>query len=284
MSAENPSATEIIEAEAKSKRRDVQDIAHDDTIGVLFTRIHAVGSRAIYRCNVQTQTFFDKGNKDSGNDDLGVPYVKTAAETSIARGRTTPNKQAMAITGITLAARGVRVVADADTFGTLGALAGNPDFVAFREGKMELIDRAGLVLPFELGGHPGFLENVLDCIRPRAVLLPKFGQKVSGDPIRADRVPCGDATSGLRAAGMPETFNKFKLPIGFLWQPDNSDADSEFALDLTIPKAFLLTVNTPECGFNTGENPAFPAIPNFVADLTVRVHGRAVAPTSANAG
>lgn len=283
MSAENPNAQEIIEAQAKNKRRDVQDIAHDDTIGVLFTLIHRVGSKSLFKCDVQKQVFFDKGTKDGGNDDLGIPYIKTNAETSLEKGRNTPNKQAMAITGITLSARGVRAVIDSTTFGTLGALATNADFIAFRKGEIEMVDRAGLVLPYEIGGHPGFLENVLDCIRPRAVLKPKFGTKVSGDPIRADRVPCGDATSGLRAAGAPETYNRLKLPIGFLWQPDNSDADSDFAMELEIPKRFLLTVNTPAVGFNTGDA-AFCQVDKFMADLTLRVHGRAVAPTSGNAG
>ena len=284
MSADNPNATEIVEAAAKNARRDVQDIAHDDTIGITLTQLFQVGSRAIYLCKAQKRTFFEQGSKDSANDDLGVPYVKTEAETSITKGRQTPNKQAMAITGISLARRGVRVVLNYQTLGTIGDLANIPEFIAFRSGNMEMIDRSGAFLPFELGGHPGFLEDVLDTIRSRAVIVPKFGSKVSGDPIRADRIPCGDASSGLRAAGSPETFNRLKLPIGYLWQPDNANADSEFAMEMSIPKPFLIAANMPACGFNTAEIAAYPQVLVAQVDFTLRVHGRAVAPTSGNAG
>lgn len=284
MSAEFPTAREILEAEAKAQRRDVQDIAHDDTIGVTMKRLFRLGSKHLFLVPKQTKIFFDQGTSQSQNDDLGIPYVKTAAETSLGQGRKTPNKQAMAIEAISLVRRGVRVLADSTSFGTIGALAGIPEFVAFRRGEIELIDRAGLILPFEMGGHPGFLEDVLDTIRSRAVLTPLFGRKVQGDPIRADRVPCGDASTGLRAAGSPENFNKYKLPIGIIWRPENASADSEFAFELDIPKPFLVAVNAPAVAFNTGTEPSYVDIETCMVDLTLRVIGRAMAPTSGNAG
>lgn len=285
MSADNPTALEIIEAEAKGLRRDVQDIAHDDTIGVLLTLLYKLDGKSIYVCDVQDHTFFDQGSKDGGSDDLGIPYVKTAAETSIRKGRETPNKQSMAITALSLSRRGARATFSAPSLGTVETTLGLlPQFQAFVAGQMEMIDRAGLVLPFEIGGHPGFLEDVFDSIRSRAVITPKFGEKVSGDPIRADRIPCGDATSGLRAAGSPETFNRLKLPLGYIWRPDNSSADSQFGMEIKIPKAFLYAVNTPAFGFNVSGTPAYASPTKVMIDFTLRVHGRAISPTSGNAG
>jgi hypothetical protein len=285
MSQDNPTAEEIIESEAKGQRRETQHIAHDDTVGIAIRRVFRLGSKHLFYVPEQTKIFFGQGTSENGNDDLGVPYRKTAAETSLSKGKETPNKQAMAITGLSLSRRGVRAKIDQASLGTVGGLLTVTDFTKVLTGDMELIDRAGLILPFELGGHPGFLEDVLDAIRSRAVLIPKFGTKVEGDPIRADRVPCGDATSGLRAAGMPENFNRYKLPIGFLWRPSNASADSEFTVKLVIPKPFFVTVNAPECAFNTdAENPAYADVDTAMIDFTLRAHGKAIAPVSGNAG
>lgn len=281
MSVEAPTALEIVEAEAKAQRCDIQDVGHDDTVGITLHQLARAGSRHIFICRAQKKTFFDAGTSDSKNDALGIPYRKTPAETSLQNGRETPNKQTMAVTAFSLARRGVRVRIDTTSLGTHG-LGGLSEFNDACKGDIEIIDRAGLILPFEFGGHPGFLEDVMDAVRSRAVLTPKFGRKVSGDPIRADRIPCGDATSGLRAAGTPENFNRYKLPVGYVWRQSNAKSDSEFAVEIEIPKPFLFTVNAPAFAFASAET--YADIDVVEVDFTLRAIGRAYSPVGINAG
>lgn len=279
------SAEAIIMQEAAKDRVDIQHLAHDDTMGValVLVDVDPATGRAVYECPAQKIDFFAFGTDDSFNDRLG-PYKKTAAETSLSKGRETPNKSNMAITGLSMARRGIRTKVETADLGDVRAgLANSESWKAMLRGEIEIIDRSGLFLPFEFGGHPGFLEDVLDGIRSRGVFTPKFGKKTSGDPIRADRIPCGDATSGLRAAGDPMNMNRYSLPIGYLWRASNKSQDSEFSLQLEITKAFLLTVNCPRFGLNDGDPVKYVAPPVIMVDFTTRVHGKSASPVSTNA-
>lgn len=280
------SAEAIIMKEAAESKVDIQHLAHDDTMGValVLVDVDPTTGRAVYKCPEQKVDFFAFGTDDAFSDLLG-PYKKTAAETSLQKGRETPNKSNMAITGLSMARRGIRTkVLAADLGDVRAALANDATWKAMLNGETEIIDRSGLFLPFEFGGHPGFLEDPLDAIRSHAVFTPKFGKKTSGDPIRADRIPCGDATSGLRAAGDPMNMNRYSLPIGYLWRASNKSQDSDFSLQLEITKAFLITVNCPKMGLNDGDPIRYVAPPIVMVDYTTRVHGKSASPVSTNAG
>ena len=281
-----PSARAYVLGQKKGTKQDVSFVGIEDTIGVLLERVarKSADGRTLWRVPIQTIDGFATGTDQAESDKLGVSYKKTQAETSLLKGRETPSASAIAIEGVSLARRGVRVKIDAnspelgngiDSFFT-------PYLAEINSGTAEVIDRAGLMLPFELGGHPGFLEDVMNEIRSRMVFQPKIARKEKGEPIRCDRIPCGDATSGLRAAGDPLNANRFKLPTGLVWMPNGQGADADFSVQFIIPRAFYFTMNSPQFGFNDGDPVGYPNYEKALVEFTVRLHGLSLAPPSVN--
>jgi len=188
----------------------------------------------------QQVIFFSYGIGDQ--IDLGGTAFQTAseAETNLAKGTSTNGAQDFVIEGVGFHCRGMRVqyptgaipytqVTDAAVQQML--LGNNPIF-----------DPAAIIMPPQ-GQSPFNLENgIFQSLLGQCSLTFLFDQQRIEKIGTLDILPQAGAQSMLRANGVPENSNRYRIPEGYLWRKDGLD-DCELTVTATLRNDVVIPIN-----------------------------------------
>jgi hypothetical protein len=147
---------------------------------------------------------------------------------------------------------------------------------AFR-GNLPVVDPGGVLLPAQIGSPFNLEDEVFEAIKPQCAIEFEWDRSKVIKIGTLDEIPEGGAKSFLHASGDPRTDNRYKIPEGYLWRKQGR-SDSEFVVRGTIERTLVMPIFlvTPDSGALT-KLPAF-----FYTDISVRLHGLAVAEISQN--
>lgn len=193
----------------------------------------------VFRKN-QVVHFFNYGIGDQV--DLGGTSFQTAseAETNLAKGTSTNGAQDFVIEGVGFHCRGMRnkyptgavpytQVADASV---QQAILGNSP----------IFDPAALIMPPQ-GQSPFNLENgIFQALLGQCSLSFLFDQQRIEKIGTLDILPQAGAQSMLRANGVPENSNRYRIPEGYLWRKDGLP-DCELDVTATLRNDVVIPIN-----------------------------------------
>jgi hypothetical protein len=160
---------------------------------------------------------------------------------------------------------------------TVSAALTDPDVIASYRGLRCVVDPASLEFVPQMNSPFNLELPFMSALTPMAQIIFRWGKKRVEYIGRLDEIPEGGAKSFLRANGDPRIDNRYRIPEGYLWRR-KGQPDSDFAMDLIIPTAFLVPITlVPLLG--TTSPTVVPQ--KIVLDLTIRTHGLSVdMPTS----
>lgn len=236
---------------------------------------------AVARRN-QVLTLFNYGVGDQINlGGTGGNTRANEADTNQGEGSRTNGAEDFVIEGVGFYARSFRVAYAAGT-GNLYNGTGVPtdsDVLAALAGDLPIYDPAAINVPpqaqspFNL--ENGMFQALLDLISVDFLFDRKRTEKIG----TVNVMPCGSAKSMLRANGLPENANIYRIPEGYLWRRAGQP-DSEFTANLTLQRALVVPINgiIPYVA-----DAAAAAVPTTIwVEVTMRLFGLAVDLPSAN--
>lgn len=236
---------------------------------------------AVARKN-QVLTLFNYGVGDQINlGGTGGNTRATEADTNQGEGSRTNGAQDFVIEGVGFYARSCRVAYSAGA-GNLYAGTGKPvdaDVLSSLAGDLPVYDPAAINVPpqaqspFNL--ENGMFQSLIDLISVDFLFDRKRTEKIG----TVNVMPCASAKSMLRANGVPENSNVYRIPEGYLWRRAGQP-DSEFTANLTLQRALVVPINGI-IPYVTGA--AGAAVPTTIwMEVTMRLFGLAVDLPSAN--
>ncbi len=279
---QRPTAFELLKSEYDSMSADYELLTHpyfstgSFRFEVVDSMTDAGGFRRMaLRCAKGQQIkLFAYGIGDTGESAGLHPSVPTTnAETNIMERYQTDNED-VAIEGLSMTVRGVRV-----TYDNMGAgvwPSDNTVHTAIMQGTVTIEDVSATMIPPEISSPMTLQDALLHCVRGKVSVVPLFDRKAQDYIARLDKFPEGGANSYLLANGEPSHHNFFRLHEGFVWRKSNAATDKLFQLALTMENDALFFCTQPNLW-----QPASPALailgPLKYIDfeLTMYLHGRA---------
>jgi hypothetical protein len=225
----------------------------------------------------QELNFFSYGVGDRISVSQGViagqvQLNATEAETILTKGKSTQGAADFVIEGIGLSHRGTRQIFQEGTSLTaLQATSADPSVRAMFQGLNLFLDPAAMISS-PLIQSPFNLEDTLwNALAPGLRLnfeidgaqtaLAKIGP--------CDIMPQAGASSMLRANGIPDTQNRFRIPEGILWRRDG-ETDSELIVKARLDRDVVALLPGTVSAFDG----ATVLHPDFVIlDLSMRLYG-----------
>jgi hypothetical protein len=205
----------------------------------------------------------------------------TEADTNQGEGSRTNGAEDFVIEGVGFYARSVRVAYAAGTGNLYGGTGKpiDPDVLASLAGDLPVYDPAAINAPPQLQSpfnlENGMFQSLIDLISVDFLFDRKRTEKIG----TVNVMPCASAKSMLRANGMPENSNMYRIPEGYLWRRAGQP-DSEFTANLTLQRALVVPVNGI-IPYVVGS--AADAVPTTIwMEVTMRLFGLAVDLPSAN--
>lgn len=206
----------------------------------------------------------------------GVPgqtKIATEADTNVSKGRRTNGVERMIIESISATNKDLRVAYPANTYTGL-----DNDVLGAHSGQIIVLDPGSLVCPPQVES-PFNLENPFwEALKP--VLQVEFewdrGRVIKIGTL--DEIPEGGAKSLLKASGIPDTKNRYKVPEGYVWDRQG-EPDSEFIVRLTVADTVVIPISLVTLN---GQTSIFSVPTNVYTDVTMRLHGLAVSLPSQN--
>jgi hypothetical protein len=201
--------------------------------------------------------------------------VRNAVEsdTNLSKPRQTNGVEDFVIEGISASARSQRVDYPATNYtGT------DTDAISAYLGKTVMYDPAALAMPPQQCSPFNLEGAVYEAIKPHIAVEFEWDRRRVEKIGTLDEIPEGGAKSFLRASGDPRTDNRFRIPEGYLWRREGLP-DSEFVVRGTVAEAVVIPISLVAIAAGAG-NANKPN--NLYIDITVRLHGLAVALPSGN--
>lgn len=205
----------------------------------------------------------------------------TEADTNLGKASSTNGAQDFVIEGVGFHSRGMRVGYAAGT-GNLYDGTGtptDPDVVLALNGDLPIYDPAATNMPPQ-GQSPfnleaGMFQSLLGLISVDFLFDRKRVEKIG----TVDVMPQAGAQSFLRANGVPENTNRYRIPEGYLWRRDGQP-DSEFSATLTLQRALVVPINGILPYVTGATSPAAPT--TIWIEIVMRLFGLAIDLPSAN--
>jgi hypothetical protein len=196
---------------------------------------------AVARRN-QAITLFDYGVGNEVN--LGGSGNKRAtdAETNLAKGHSTNGAQDYIIEGVGFSCRGMRLAYSGAQLTALQALVADADVEAMLLGDRTIYDPAGIVTPPQMQSPFNLEQGMFQALLAQTSVEFLFDRKRVEKIGALDLLPQAGANSFLRANGVPESSNKYRIPEGYVWRKDGQ-ADSELEVNLRLQNAVVVPLN-----------------------------------------
>jgi hypothetical protein len=192
----------------------------------------------------------------------------------MAAARKTNGNEDYIIEGVSLTARDLRIAyAGSATIGGASAAV-----VAAAAGKAPLFDPSSILQPAQVQSPFNLEDAFPEAIVPHCSLTFTFDRRKIFKIGTLDQIPEGGRKSLLRAGGVPETSDRYKIPEGYLWRRDGQP-DCEFSAQMQIQESivFPYTLVTPGFGVTAATAPQY-----VLLNLSMRVHGLSVRLPSQN--
>jgi len=249
-----------------------------------FSVVNAIGGGAptvafaVLRSG-QDREFFSYGVGQSIPLTNALTKISTDSDTNQSNARNTNGIEDFVIESISASCSGVRCeYAATDTQVVALGLTDDDVIAAFR-GQREIVDPGNLIAPPQ-ATSPFNLESAMyEGLKPNAALEFQWDRTGIIPVGTLDQVPEGGAKSYLRASGVPDTANRYRVPEGYAWRA-KSRPDGDFVARVTITDAVVVPLNlVPPAGVG-GTN----SVPTFLyLDVELRVHGLGLSQIGQNA-
>ncbi len=226
----------------------------------------------------QQVVFFSYGIGDQV-DLAGTAFeTATEAETNLAKGTSTNGAQDFVIEGVGFHCRGMRV-----TYPT-GAVpytqVTDAAVQAALRGNTPIFDPAAIIMPPQ-GQSPFNLEQgMFQALLGYCSLQFLFDQQRIEKIGTLDLLPQAGAQSNLRANGVPENSNRYRIPEGYLWRKDGLD-DCELTVTATLRRDVVIPINRIT-NYKDTEGTSNYAPTQIALECVMRLFGLAVNMPSAN--
>jgi hypothetical protein len=240
----------------------------------------ALMAHAVLRANQNVEWFnYGIGDQIPIGVAGGTPLFKraTASDTNQSRGRRTNGVEDFIIEGVSCTISGVRIAYDSDDIP-----AGVVDGVVHQayDGQVTLVDPGSLVSPPQVGS-PFNLEHVFgEAIAPKCSIQFAWDRRNIIPIGTLDQIPEGGAKSYLKAHGVPETMNRYKIPEGYVWRRADKP-DGDFAIQGQVTDAVVIPINNIALAASVDPDDLVQATQIFV-DVALRVHGLGLNQPGAN--
>lgn len=226
---------------------------------------------AVARAN-QKIAFFNYGVGDNVN--LGGTFQKVAtdAETNLAKGNSTNGAQDYIIEGIGLECRGARLQYTSSDLSDITALVTDPDVLAAAVGDVSIYDPASIFSPPQLQSPFNLEQGMFQALLGQTSIELLFDRKRVEKIGTLDLLPQAGAQSLLRANGIPESSNRYRIPEGYLWRKDGQP-DCELEVDVTLQNALVVPINAIATWGSAGA----PVVPTTIwLEVVIRLFGLGV--------
>jgi hypothetical protein len=240
----------------------------------------AVMAHAVLRAN-QNVEWFGYGIGDQiPNGPPGVFRRAAQDDTNQSRGRRTNGVEDFVIEGISVTRKAIRIsYADADVPAAVG-LSNDPDVIGAYDGTTAVDDPGALIMPPEVDS-PLTLQDVFgQAILPNCAVSFVWDRRRFIPIGTADQIPEGGGKSLLRANGIPETMNRYKIPEGYVWRRTDKP-DGDFVATGQIGNPRLVPITAIALAGSIDPDDIVQATHVFV-DVVMRVHGLGLAQPGQN--
>ena len=232
----------------------------------------AVMAHAILRQNLIVTWFGYKLGDSIAYGPSGVTRIAVESDTNLSKPRQTNGVEDMVIEGISASCKSARV-----QYATTVFTGTDPDDQAAYLGTRPIYDPASLASPPQLWS-PFNSEMVLfEALKPQCAIEFEWDRRRVEKIGTLDEIPEGGAKSFLHASGDPRTDNRYRIPEGYLWRREGMP-DSEFIVRGTITEAIVVPISL----IATQGGAVLQTPINLYIDVTIRLHGMALALPSAN--
>lgn len=209
----------------------------------------------------------------------GSTKIATDSDTNQSNARNTNGIEDFVIESISCSCSGVRAqYADADAQVIALGLSDDDVIAAFR-GQREIVDPAALLAPPQAVSPFNLESPMFEGLKPNTALEFQW-DRTGIIPIGTlDQIPEGGAKSYLRASGVPDTANRYRVPEGYAWR-QKARPDGDFVARATVTDAVVVPLNliAPAGVGNTNSVPTF-----LYLDVEMRVHGLGLSQIGQNA-
>lgn len=216
----------------------------------------------------QSLEFFSYGLGDKFDLVNGITKKANSADTNLAKGGSTNGVGDMVIESVGIGPKGLRMGIDnaAANYGVLdvdvaSALAGATMTGAIYD--------PGALCSAPQSQSPFNLEDGLyNAASPHMAVKLTFDSDSFRTLTTADMMPSGSARSALRAAGVPEARNTWKIPEGILWRRDGQ-GHSELAMIVELKHDIVVPISLPWNAAHTAR--IAPTV--IVVEIAARISG-----------
>jgi hypothetical protein len=229
-------------------------------------------AHAILRLNTQVTWFGYKLGDNLAYGPAGTTRIAVESDTNLSKPRQTNGVEDMVIEGISATCKSGRVQYTTTIFtGT------DPDDIAAYTGLRAIYDPAALAASPQLWSPLNGEMVLFEAMKPLTAIEFEWDRRRVEKIGTLDEIPEGGAKSFLHASGDPRTDNRYRIPEGYLWRREGMP-DSEFITRGTVAEAVVVPISL--VATQGGATLQLPLA--LFIDVTVRLHGLALALPSAN--